>query len=66
MADDKNYTPLLPFDSTLGEYFSTYDTVPYRCDRDRCHSMITMSTGNILKYYEYNIEEPITIESDQK
>ena len=57
MADNKNYTPLLPYDSTLGEYFSTYDTAPYNCDRDRCHSNITKNSGNIVKYYEYNMEE---------
>jgi len=61
MADDKSYTPLLPYDATFGEYFSTYDTTPYRCDRDRCHSHIAMNSGNIVKYYEYQQEEPVTI-----
>ena len=63
-ADDKTYTPVLPFDSTFGEYFSTYDTKPYVCDRDRCHSNIAKNSGNILKYYEYNVEEEKVIISE--
>ena len=57
MAEPKTYTPLLPFDSTFGEYFSTYDTMPYRCNRDVCHQNIAKSTGNIVKYYEYRLGE---------
>ena len=57
MAEEKTYTPLLPFDSSLGEYFSTYDTMPYHCNRDLCHSNITKNTGNIVKYYEYKVDE---------
>lgn len=64
MADEKKYTPLLPFDSTFGEYFSTYDTMPYRCDRDLCHPNITKSTGNIVKYFEYLMEEDKVIISE--
>ncbi len=64
MADDKTYTPLLPYDSSIGEYFSTYDTMPYRCDRDRCHSNIATKSGNIVKYFEYRMEEPREIRSE--
>ena len=64
MEEQKKYTPVLPYDATFGEYFSTYDTMPYRCDRDRCHTNITMSTGNMVKYYEYRQEEPIAIKSE--
>ena len=53
MADDKKFTPVLPYDSTFGEYFSTYDSMPYRCDRDRCHPNIKKDSGNIVKYFEY-------------
>lgn len=64
MADDKTYTPLLPYDSSIGEYFSTYDTMPYQCDRDRCHSIIATNSGNIVKYFEYRMEEPREIPSE--
>ena len=65
MADDKTYTPVLPFDSTFGEYFSTYDTMPYHCDRDRCHSKITKNSGNVVKYYEYKVDEEKAIISGE-
>lgn len=65
MADKKEYTPLLPFDSTFGEYFSTYDTMPYRCNRDMCHPNITKNPGNIVKYYEYLMEEEKTVISKE-
>lgn len=65
MADDKNYTPVLPYDSTFGEYFSTYDTLPYLCDRDLCHPNIAKSTGNVVKYYEYKVDEEKTIISGE-
>lgn len=65
MADDKNYTPVLPYDSTLGEYFSTYDSMPYRCDRDRCHSNIAINSGNVVKYYEYKVDEEKAIISEE-
>ncbi len=61
MADEKAYTPLLPYDSTFGEYFTTYDTMPYLCDRDRCHPNIKINSGNIVKYYEYEEEKEKTI-----
>ncbi len=53
MADEKTYTPLLPYDSTFGECFTTYDTMPYLCNRDLCHPNIKKDSGNIVKYYEY-------------
>ena len=65
MADDKTYTPLLPYDSSFGEYFSTYDSMPYRCNRDLCHPNIKKSSGNIVKYYEYLIDEEKTIISEE-
>ncbi len=64
MAEDKKYMPLLPFDATWSTYFSTYDTIPYRCNRDLCHPMIMMSTGNIVKYYTYNLEGTTAIDSE--
>lgn len=65
MADDKKFTPVLPYDSTYGEYFPTYDNMTYRCDRDLCHPNITKSTGNIVKYYEYKIGEEKAIISEE-
>ena len=65
MAEEKKYNLVLPYDSTFGEYFSTYDTMPYRCDRDRCHSQIALNSGNVVKYYEYRVEEEKAIISEE-
>ena len=62
----KKYTPLLPFDATWKEYFSTYDTMPYRCNRDLCHPNISMSTGNIVKYYAYALEGETSITTESQ
>ena len=61
MADEKKYAPILPYDHTFGIHFTTYDTMPYECNRDLCHPNIMKSTGNIVKYFEYNLEEEKTI-----
>lgn len=66
MTEEKKYTPLLPFDSSFGEYFSTYDTVPYSCDRDYCYSMITKESGNIIKYYACHDKEPVEITTKEE
>ena len=65
MADDKKYSPVLPYDATFGESFSSYDNMPYRCDRNLCHPNITKSTGNIVKYYEYHLDEEKAIISGE-
>lgn len=62
MAEEKTYTPLLPYDHTFGVHYTTYDTMPYVCNRDLCHPNIVKSTGNIVKYFEYKLgEEKIVI-----
>ena len=60
MAEKTTFTPLLPYDGTIGQNFSMYDKISYCCDRDLCHPNIIISTGNILKYYAYNLEDEIT------
>ena len=61
MAENKKYTPLLPYDGTIGEYFSTHDTMTYVCNRDLCHPNIGMSTDNIVKYYTYVVNKEPTL-----
>lgn len=64
MEEDRDYAPVLPYDSTFGEHFSTYDSTPYSCDRDLCHRNIAMNSGNLVKYYEYRMEEIRTIATE--
>lgn len=65
MAEEKTYTPLLPYDSTLGEHFTSYDSVPYCCDRNLCHPNIAKYSGNVVKYFEYHVDEKKTIISGE-
>lgn len=51
------YTPLLPFDSSMRDYIVMYDSPNYVCNRDACHSKIQMDSGNVIKYYCYQMEE---------
>ena len=55
--EEKKYTPLLPFDGTYGQHFTTYENMAYECNRDLCHPNIVKSTGNIVKYYEYRMDD---------
>lgn len=61
MPEGKKCAPVLPYDATYGEVFSTYDTAPYSCDRDRCYSMITKTSGNLVKYFACHEEDPVEI-----
>lgn len=59
---EKNYTPLLPFDSTVAENFVIYYPVPYVRDIALIPpEKIAMESGNVVKYYRYQITEPVAI-----
>ena len=64
--EKKKYTPLLPYDANYGENFTTYQTMKYHCDRDACYPYVGTDSGNMIKYYSYQIgETPIQIGSDE-
>ncbi len=55
----QNYTPLLPFDSTVAENFVIYYPTPYVRDINLIPpEKIAMESGNLIKYYRCNITEP--------
>lgn len=59
---ENGYTPLLPFDSTVAENFVIYYPVPYVRDVNLIPpEKIAMESGNVVKYYRYQITEPVTI-----
>lgn len=59
---EKKYAPVLPYDANYGENFTTYQTMTYHCDRDACHPYVGVDTGNMIKYYSYQMtEEPTEI-----
>jgi len=59
---EKGYTPLLPFDSTVAENFIIYYPVRYVRDINLIPpEKIAMESGNIVKYYRYQVTEPVPI-----
>ncbi len=59
---EKGYTPLLPFDSTVAENFVIYYPVPYVRDITLIPpEKIAMESGNVVKYYQYQVTEPVAI-----
>ncbi len=59
---EKGYTPLLPFDSTVAENFVIYYPVPYVRDVNLIPpEKIAMESGNVVKYYRYQVTEPVAI-----
>ena len=59
---EKGYTPLLPFDSTIAENFIIYYPVPYTRDVNLIPpEKIALESGNVVKYYTYQLSEPIPV-----
>ena len=48
---------LRPFDAANRDDFSMYNKLPYYRDIDLCTpEMITFVTGNVIKYFQYNVQ----------
>ena len=59
---EKEYTPLLPFDSTAAENFVIYYPVPYVRDIALIPpEKIAMESGNVIKYYNCKFTDPTPI-----
>lgn len=59
---DVAYTPLLPFDNTVAENFVIYYPIPYVRDINLIPpEKIAMESGNVVKYYRYQLLEPMPI-----
>ena len=59
---EKSYTPLLPFDGTVAENFVIYYPTPYARDINLIPpEKIAMESGNVVKYYSYQLAEPTPI-----
>lgn len=57
-----DYTPLLPFDSTVAENFVIYYPTAYVRDINLIPpEKIAMESGNVIKYYRCISTEPIPI-----
>ncbi len=53
----EGYTPIQPYDITLGENYRIYDKTTYTQDKDLCggKDSIRLSSGNVCKYYNAKI-----------
>ena len=59
---EKSYTPMLPFDDTVAENFVIYYPVPYIRDVNLIPpEKIAMESGNVVKYYRYQVTEPVAL-----
>ncbi len=64
--DTKKYTPILPFDHTLSENFSMYQSLPYTRDITLIteHS-IRLESGNVYKYYRATQQDSYPVGGDR-
>lgn len=59
---DKKYTPILPFDGTIGENFIIYDNQTYHQDINYITAdHVKKDSGNIIKYYRCSDIKPCYI-----
>jgi hypothetical protein len=59
---NENCTPLLPFDATVAENFVIYYPVAYKRDITLIPpEKIAMESGNVVKYFRYNLTPPTPI-----
>jgi len=53
---------LRPFDAANHDDFSMYNKLPYYRDIDLCtQEMITFVTGNVIKYFQYNVQDTFAL-----
>ncbi len=42
-----------------------YDALPYKRDYDLCNwTPLRMLSGNIIKYYQYRLDQPVILQTD--
>lgn len=64
-SNSNDYTPILPYDATLGEHFNMYDNTTYHKDYNLCNKeTIHKESGNVLKYHSCKVTEPCKIGGD--
>lgn len=59
------YAPILPYNSTIGEKFVSYDNTKYIQDKALSDvNPIAKFSGNVLRFYRVNIESPKPVGGD--
>lgn len=63
--EEKNYSPILPFDITQRDSFIIYDNTTYSMDINLVgDNPIQMNSPNMIKYYRCAGTEPVKIGGD--
>ncbi|MBE5963222.1 MAG: hypothetical protein E7256_17880 [Lachnospiraceae bacterium] len=61
----KDYAPILPFDRTLSEDFSMYQSFPYIRDITLITDQsIRLESGNVYKFYRIAVQDACLIGGD--
>lgn len=56
---------LMNFDHKYECSMRFYDNLPYRRDYDLCNwTPLRMFSGNIIKYYQYEMKPPVILQTD--
>ncbi len=55
----KDYMPILPYDDEANDHFLIYENSEYISSRDRIANMINKNSGNVLKYYNVEVNPEI-------
>ena len=57
--------PERPYDDTMWEHYSMYDSMPYVWDPDlNAEKIFRKVTGNIIKAYRCKMDEPIEVKHE--
>lgn len=66
-SENRQFSPLLPYDVTFGETLDMYDKMKYIRNVDVCNSAaIAMETGNVCKFFRCKSSNPIKLGGDRK
>jgi hypothetical protein len=62
---EQKAAPVKPYDDSMWDRNSMYDTMPYAWDRDiNIDKRFTRESGNIIKFYRCQIKEPYEVKHE--
>ena len=65
MKEEQNTPPIKPYDDSMWEKWSIYDSAPYVMDVDiRSNDKLALVSGNIIKSYRCLVKEPYELKHE--
>ncbi|MCR5153367.1 MAG: hypothetical protein K6B75_00820 [Lachnospiraceae bacterium] len=55
-TEEKPFSPILPYSGLMKDNFIIYDNKEYIQDRDLCLGQHSLVSGNVVKYYEADMD----------